>query len=361
MKARSALPQPKTKTKSKKKKKGVQQACAPLFKPFVEFYANPIILTDKDLRWTERFKTGMFAFHNGQLGISFKEAHKGLFVEGDDGRYYLEIDRAYVKGAPKTVKVPADTPKALRNYFKYISCLHPSGPCTFFPLDVPENQQQVMQQLLAIAQVVEELLEAEGTDIDDVRCDEARSRLNELYDNFVEEYGFIQNCKSYFDGFWSDVRLQVYLLELEDKNGCKADIFRRRLKHPPKPVSGQLFDDDDLNTRIHKAFVWCMGRYGTVLVSEVAEKAGVDEGFAIASLLEQGLVYREWLGTARQEWYEILGVEPDCTIEELRTARKELAKQYHPDTGSASELMMKRVNNAFDEGLAELQRKAVAA
>jgi DnaJ-domain-containing protein 1 len=75
-------------------------------------------------------------------------------------------------------------------------------------------------------------------------------------------------------------------------------------------------------------------------VSEVAEKAGVDEEFAIASLLEQGLVYREWLGAARQEWYEILGVEPDCSVEELRQARKELAKQYHPDTGAASELML---------------------
>lgn len=312
------------------------------------------------MRWTERFNAGVFAFHNGQLGISFKEAHRGLFVEGDDGRYYLEINRTYVKGAPRTLKVPSDTPKALRNYPKHISCLHPSGPCTFFPLDVPEPQQRVMKQLLTIAQVVEDLLEAEGADIDDVRCDEARSRLNELYDNFVEDYGFIQNCKSYFDGFWSDERLQVYLLELEDKNGCKADIFRRRLKYPPKQVLGQLFDDDDLDTRIHKAFVWCMGRYGTVLVSEVAEKAGVDEEFAIASLLEQGLVYREWLGATRQEWYEILGVEPDCSVEELRTARKELAKQYHPDTGTASELMMKRVNNAFDEGLTELQRKAVA-
>ncbi len=320
-----------------------------------------VILQDEDLRWTERFKTGVFAFHHDRLGISFKEAHKGLFVEGDDGHYYLEIDRAYIKDAPKTFKIPPDTPKALRNYPKYITCLHRSGSGTFFPLDAPKPQQEVMKQLLAIAQVVEDLLEAEGSDTDDVRCDPLRRSLNELYDEFVEEYGFISNCKSYFDGFWSDVRLQVYLLELEDKNGLKADIFRRRLKHPPRQVSGQLFDDADLNVRIRKAFTWCMSRYGTVVVSEVAEKAGVDEEFAINSLLEQGLVYREWLGTSHQEWYKILGVSSNCSIEELRLARKELAKQYHPDTGAASEMMMKRVNNAFDEGMAELQRKIVAA
>lgn len=293
------------------------------------------------MRWTERFKTGVFAFHNEQLGISFKEAHRGLFVELSDGRDAIEVKQSFVSKDSLPIGLSCIIPQGeeeIKQHNKYIDKHGPEkleklvpwyipvGCLTFLPLEVLENQQEVMSQLLAIAQVVEELLEAEGVDHDDVRCDEARSRLNELYDEFVEEYGFIQNAKSYFDGFWSDVRLQVYLLELESSNGGKADIFRRRLKYPPKQVLGQLFFEDDLDQRVHQAFVWCMGYYGTVLVSEVAEKAGVDEEFAISSLLDQGLVYREWLGASNQEWYEILGVEPDCTIEELRSARKVLAK-----------------------------------
>lgn len=317
----------------------------------------------------------MFAFHNDQLGISFKEAHRGLFAELTDGRDAIEVKQSFVSKEALPLGTSCLIPQGdeeIKQHEKYIDkhgwekldklvpWYVPAGCLTFLPLEVPENQQEVMQQLLAIAQVVEELLEAEGVDHDDVRCDEMRVQLNELYDEFVEDYGFIQNAKSYFDGFWSDVRLQVYLLELEGSNGCKADIFRRRLKYPPKQVLGQLFFEDDLDQRVHQAFVWCMGYYGRVLVSEVAEKAGVDEDFAINSLLDQGLVYREWLGAATQEWYEVLGVEPDCTLEELKSARNQLAKQYHTDTGAADDLMMKRINAAFTEGKAELLRKAVA-
>ncbi|HEY9598679.1 MAG TPA: DnaJ domain-containing protein [Cyanophyceae cyanobacterium] len=303
---------------------------------------TPIILKDDELKETERFRTGVFCFFNGQLGISFKSAHPGMI---------WECDRKYLA---KSQQAPP--------YSKKIKCLLPVRPLTFQPLDAPPAQVKVMRQLLELADVVEALLEAEAKDKNDQRCNGLRDRLNQLYDEFLEEYGFIRNCTTYFDGIWNDLRLEVYLLALEGDKGEKADIFYRRLNHPPKELSGQLFFDDDLDKRVSDAFAWCLGWHGQVVLSEVAEKAGVDEEFAERSLLEQGLVLREWLGAYGCEWWEVLGVDSDCSAEELKQARNRMAKEYHPDVNSkpSAELMMKRINAAFEEGLRQIEVSVAA-
>jgi DnaJ-class molecular chaperone len=37
--------------------------------------------------------------------------------------------------------------------------------------------------------------------------------------------------------------------------------------------------------------------------------------------------------TKEHDWYQILGVSPDASLEEIRSAYRSLARRYHPDTG----------------------------
>lgn len=61
--------------------------------------------------------------------------------------------------------------------------------------------------------------------------------------------------------------------------------------------------------------------------------------------------------------YKILGVSPNVTDEELKTAYRELAKKYHPDNYSGSPIAdlagekMKEINEAYDTVVAERKRQ----
>lgn len=58
-------------------------------------------------------------------------------------------------------------------------------------------------------------------------------------------------------------------------------------------------------------------------------------------------------------WYEVLGVTPNASIDEIRTARSKLAVRFHPDTArvEASHERMAAINAAAEEGL-RLRRSA---
>ena len=62
--------------------------------------------------------------------------------------------------------------------------------------------------------------------------------------------------------------------------------------------------------------------------------------------------------------YEVLGISPDATNEEVKKAYRELAKKYHPDNyvndpnAGAAEEKMKEINEAYDTILRERASKA---
>ena len=56
-----------------------------------------------------------------------------------------------------------------------------------------------------------------------------------------------------------------------------------------------------------------------------------------------------------EPWYEILGVASDATEQSIRSAFKQKAKLYHPDTGG-DEAEFARIRKAFERGMHEAKR-----
>jgi hypothetical protein len=260
-------------------------------------------LEDEELAWSGRFRNGAIAFLDGQLGISLKNAHPGLFARVDD-YYYIGIKQKYfpnemIEGVCCLLpvgKVEQESlaefieKKGASSYAKLIDWYIPSGPGTFLPIDAPIDQQQVMLSLVNLTGSIERLIDEELLESD--VCEETRMLLNSQYDEFVADHVSLRQSSSYFDSpFWLDLRMQIHLLGLEDEHGTKAHIFDRRMNKREEKIE-QLFLDEDTGVRIAKAFSWCMGKRGKAIVSVVAAIAGLDEDLALASMLEQELVYR---------------------------------------------------------------------
>jgi hypothetical protein len=56
--------------------------------------------------------------------------------------------------------------------------------------------------------------------------------------------------------------------------------------------------------------------------------------------------------------YAVLGVEAGATEEELRAARRRLAKELHPDLAGGTPDGMRRLNEAFEDAMTRLGRPA---
>jgi len=54
--------------------------------------------------------------------------------------------------------------------------------------------------------------------------------------------------------------------------------------------------------------------------------------------------------TAGDNWYEILNVRPQASVQEVKNAYKALAKIYHPDNGGSKEAFV-RLRKAYEEGI----------
>ena len=57
--------------------------------------------------------------------------------------------------------------------------------------------------------------------------------------------------------------------------------------------------------------------------------------------------------------YSLLGVEPGADEDELRAARRRLAKDLHPDHAGGSTEGMRRLNAAFDDAIARLGQRVL--
>ncbi len=84
-----------------------------------------------------------------------------------------------------------------------------------------------------------------------------------------------------------------------------------------------------------------MERWG---VSDFIERA-----FTGFTALPEGRVYNL---PAKKEWYEILEVKENASVEEIKNSYHKKAKEYHPDAGGSNELFTE-LTNAYKEGLSK--------
>ncbi len=56
------------------------------------------------------------------------------------------------------------------------------------------------------------------------------------------------------------------------------------------------------------------------------------------------------IGTGEKEWWEVLGIEKDCSKKDIINAYKALAKVHHPDVGGDKHIFI-RLRKAYEEGI----------
>ncbi len=54
----------------------------------------------------------------------------------------------------------------------------------------------------------------------------------------------------------------------------------------------------------------------------------------------------------KRHWYQVLGILPSATIEEIKAAFKDMAKRFHPDQGGNHD-QMAEINAAYQEAITE--------
>jgi DnaJ-domain-containing protein 1 len=61
------------------------------------------------------------------------------------------------------------------------------------------------------------------------------------------------------------------------------------------------------------------------------------------------------LGSGEEDWWEVLGVEPEADQAAIRNAFRALARHHHPDAGG-SPAEFKRLRRAYEQALEQLDR-----
>jgi hypothetical protein len=120
-----------------------------------------------------------------------------------------------------------------------------------------------------------------------------RGALNRAYDDFVQEYGpLVENQALLRFQKVQDPRLGL-LLALETKDGEKAEIFYKRVHHPPPRLGEQIYFDADIRDRLSQAFPRVLSDCGSIEIDEIAAACGIAPETAEEELVQMGLVVRE--------------------------------------------------------------------
>jgi hypothetical protein len=218
-------------------------------------FGSAVILRDEELAETARYGI-CFAFLDNKVGLS-------------------------CKGLSRPIKL------RLNGDFVRLE------PGTFQPLKMHEHRTTILKRAIELQVVLTELVRLEqSTAADDDSCESTRSKLRELYEQFVSWWGSMCEHRKHFRiESATDFRL-LSLLALEDDNGTPAAILQKRVHFPQAEARGAMFLEGTESDRAIAAFQFVLADSQRVDLPRIAELADLPESETEAFLIDAGLVLR---------------------------------------------------------------------
>lgn len=152
---------------------------------------------------------------------------------------------------------------------------------------VSEKQSERLKRIVAIRDKARELLDLQLEGAADAKINQARKQLNNLYDKFVKEHGFLNNVankKLVNKDADSPFILALENYDSETDSASKADMFSKNTVSPVHKV-------EHVDT-IEEALAVSMNESGKVDLTRIAQLTGKEKPFVEKWLLENERVFK---------------------------------------------------------------------
>jgi DnaJ-domain-containing protein 1 len=100
-------------------------------------------------------------------------------------------------------------------------------------------------------------------------------------------------------------------------------------------------------------YLWrALEEYGVTSEAETLERVFAQFFLGFAATPDDTVLL---LGSGEEEWWKVLGVEPEADQPAIRNAYRALARRHHPDAGGTP-AEFKRLRRAYEQALAQFDR-----
>jgi DnaJ-domain-containing protein 1 len=104
-------------------------------------------------------------------------------------------------------------------------------------------------------------------------------------------------------------------------------------------------------------YLWrALEEYGVIGEAQTLDQVFAQFFLGFAATPDDTVLF---LGSGEEDWWQVLGVEPEADQTAIRNAYRALARRHHPDAGGAP-AEFKRLRRAYEQVLAQLDRRTQA-